>query len=157
MKKSVFVASSLLVLACGDSKDQEGQVDQHSVLEDVNVDAVDTTLDPNEYPTFSFASLQKPYEDAASCIAYAASKGDTTDRTICQCNKCLENLQECDVLQGCGEIKACSNETGCDDEYSCYLLPGAPCVDVIDRWGNASVAVSVSIDLLDCSKLNKCQ
>ncbi|MFT3926152.1 MAG: hypothetical protein QM778_26645 [Myxococcales bacterium] len=159
MKKSVFVVSSLLVLACGDNGDQEGHTNERSVLEDVDTDAVNTMLDPNEYPTFRFSSLMKPYEDSAGCLALHASKNpaETDDQTTCRCNKCVENMQECDVLQGCTEIAACSKETGCTDEYSCYLLPGAPCVDVIDRWGNASVAVTVSIDLLNCSKLNKCQ
>jgi hypothetical protein len=55
------------------------------------------------------------------------------------------------------EIKQCSVESGCDDEWTCYLYPGAPCVDVIDEWGNASVATSVSIDIMDCAKRNGCR
>ncbi len=146
--------------ACGDgSEDQEGDIYDHDPNPLPSPEGVDISVNPAEFPTHNLSEIPKPYEDVAGCKAYAVSKGDSSELTSCICDNCMETIQECDVLAGCGEIRACSIKTGCDNEYSCYLLPTAPpeCVEVIDRWGNASVAVTVSLELLECSKRAKCQ
>lgn len=157
---SALALSFALATACDEGGgDQDGDIYDHDPNPLPSVDGIDVSVNPAEFPTYRFSDIAKPYEDSAGCKAHAVAKGDTSELTACICDKCVENMQECDVLAGCGEIRACSIKTGCDDEYSCYLLPTAPkeCVDVIDRWGNASVAVTVSLDVLGCSKRSKCQ
>jgi hypothetical protein len=104
-----------------------------------------------------FSELKIPFADSASCISTNAKKhDDTSGITSCRCNACLDYMQECEAVQGCQEIVACSNRTGCNDEFSCYLFPGAQCAPVIDQWGNSSLAVAISLDILACSKTNNC-
>jgi hypothetical protein len=115
------------------------------------------TLESGDAGFFRFSDLQLPYETSDECVEHAAKRDDTTEQTACLCEKCLERMQECDVLPGCLEIVACSRETGCNGTYGCYLLPGAPCRDVVDRWGNASLATTVSIEIFDCITQFSCR
>lgn len=115
-------------------------------------------IDPDEYPTFDFSSLQLPYSSSDACIAHAKdSRNDTSAPTACMCKNCLERMQECDVLPGCTEIVQCSMKSGCKNEYDCYLLPFAPCTATVDKWGNASVATTVSLELMSCTQANACR
>lgn len=105
-----------------------------------------------------FSDLKLPFTDAAGCIAAnAKNHGDTSAITSCRCNACLEAMQECEAVSGCPEIMACSNRTRCTDEFSCYLFPGAQCAPVIDTWGNSSLAVAISLDIMACSMPNNCR
>jgi hypothetical protein len=105
-----------------------------------------------------FSELKLPFTDAAGCIATnAKNHGDTSPITSCRCNACLEAMQECEAVAGCPEIMACSNETRCTDEFSCYLFPGARCAPVIDQWGNSSLAVAISLEIMACSMPNNCR
>jgi hypothetical protein len=159
MRSSLRAMPLLLLLAAcgGDNGDSDGEIYDHDPNPLPTPPDINTTVDPVEFPTFRFSQIQKPYEDAAGCLAFAAANNTASDATTCMCNNCLETIQECDAMQGCREIRACSEESGCDSELSCYLIPGSPCVEVIDKWGNASVAVTVSIEFIECSKRFKCQ
>ncbi len=148
----------LFLLACGsDGDDQGGDIYDNDPNPLPSPTDVSTTVDPNVFPMTHYSQIEKPYEDAAGCLAWGEANDDVGDSRTCMCNNCLETIQECDALQGCREIRECSTRTGCDSEYSCYLLPTAQCVDVIDRWGNASVSVTVSLEYINCAKRNKCQ
>ena len=105
-----------------------------------------------------FDELKIPFTDPAGCVAVnAKNRQDTSEITSCRCSACFQAMQECEAVPGCPEIMACSNRTKCQDEFSCYLLPGAQCAPVIDLWGNSSLAVTISLELMACSTPNNCR
>jgi hypothetical protein len=115
-------------------------------------------INPDDWEVYRFSDLKLPYKTSAACIDFGKTKrNDTSAFTTCMCNHCLERMQECDVLKGCREIVDCSTDSGCKNEYTCYLIPGAPCTETVDLWGNASVATTVSLEIMDCSTANHCR
>jgi hypothetical protein len=134
-----------LVAACGD--DGNGKGEQKDLTEGLE-----------EFEPYKFSELELPYETSDQCIMHGEEeRDDTSAESECMCNQCLELMQECDVLPGCVEIVACAMESGCRDEFFCYLIPGAPCTETIDRWGNATLATAVSVALLDCAMDKECR
>lgn len=123
--------------------------------------ATELDVDPEEWELYDFSQLELPHETPEECVEVAADLyGDiegANEGAGCICENCLDLQQECDALPGCIEIRRCALETGCTDEFSCYLLPGAPCVEVTDQWGNAGVAAAVSLELNRCSSDSECQ
>jgi hypothetical protein len=103
-----------------------------------------------------FSELEKPYENAAECVQHLDDIGDINDGISCMCESCLEVMQECDALEGCVEIRRCGYETGCRGAFECYLVPPSPCAEVIDRWGNATIAAERSLAVSDCEVANGC-
>jgi hypothetical protein len=65
-------------------------------------------------------------------------------------------MQECDVLKGCVAIRNCGFESGCRGAFECYLLPNAPCVEVINNFGNASAGAALSLALGECEMETGC-
>jgi hypothetical protein len=165
IRSSIRAIPFLLLAACGDGGEQGGMNIFDNDPNPLPTPDASTMVDPNVFPVTRYSEITKPYEDTdvAGCSAWmAAPDADggvpkPVKGRDCMCNKCLAAIQECDALQGCREIRECSQASGCDSEISCYLFPGAPCVDVIDKWGNASVSVTVSLEYIKCAKLNKCQ
>jgi len=104
-----------------------------------------------EAPAFEYEDIEAPWETVDECYAF----GDDSNRT-CLCDACTELMRECDALEGCTEIRACSLATGCTGPNECYLLPGAPCTRVIDRWSNSSVSTAVSLDIMECTTAEGC-
>ncbi|MET0285460.1 MAG: hypothetical protein ABW352_13350 [Polyangiales bacterium] len=105
-----------------------------------------------------FSELKIPFNDPAGCLATNAKKHqDSSGITSCRCNSCFEAMQECEAVPGCQEIVACSNRTGCREEFSCYLIPGAQCVQTIDQWGNSSLATAIALEIMACSTKFNCR
>ena len=129
---------------------QEPSAEVGEVSSDISSE-IETEVDYDAV-VFRYSDAELPYETAEQCKAFAADEdGDDSESTRCRCDACLEVMQECHALQGCREIVAFSNESSCSGAFACYLLPGAPCTEVIDRWGNASLAAAISLELMDCS------
>jgi hypothetical protein len=151
--------SLLSLVACGDEGDGKDDDGEEQEGEKIDPSTVDVSVDPNQFPTVRFDTFPKPYEDPQACIDFGATmRQDTSTRSSCLCENCLEIMQECDALPGCPEIRACAWRTGCKTEWDCYLTPGPKsCAEVIDRYGNGSVAVAVSIELLDCTDSSDCK
>lgn len=103
-----------------------------------------------------FGSFELPYDNADECIAFAEANGDVFASTACACENCLDIMQECDVLKGCVAIRDCAFASGCRGAFQCYLLPDAPCVDVINAYGNASVASALTLALGECEMSTGC-
>jgi hypothetical protein len=143
--QTVGLAMSLgFVPACGtEEKADKGEVESD---------------DEDNEIVFKFSELKLPYKTDDACVDHAKKeRKDTSEMTACMCEKCLELMQECDVLPGCVEIIQCSRRSNCTNEYTCYLFPGAPCTETVDRWGNASVATAVSLQLMECAQSEKCR
>lgn len=104
-----------------------------------------------------FRVFEEPYESVAECIEYSEERGVLYDATACACQNCFETMQECDVLDGCIAIRSCGFATGCRGAFECYLLPDAPCVEVINDYGNASVAAAITLDLSECQDASGCE
>ena len=128
-------AVMLLAFGCGDDGGGSGSTD-------------DAFLD--------FSEFELPYETAEECIAHADATDNFFDATECACDNCLDIMQECDVLQGCVAIRNCGFETGCRGAFECYLLPDAPCVEVINNFGNASAGAAISLALGECEMSTGC-
>jgi hypothetical protein len=148
MRRALGLGAALAALSVAACGDDNGDGDKGKVP--------DVSADPDEFPHFRFSDLEIPFEDAELCKAYIAEHSGATDRTDCLCDSCLEVMQECEVLPGCVEIRQCAEMSGCNSDITCYLAPGAPCTEVIDQWGNASLATTVSLDVLNCTKTHKC-
>jgi hypothetical protein len=103
-----------------------------------------------------FSAFELPYDSAQECVAYSEAAGRLFDTTACACENCLDIMQECDVLKGCVAIRDCGFESGCRGAFECYLLPGAPCVEVINDFGNASVGSALSLALSECQTSTGC-
>lgn len=103
-----------------------------------------------------FREFELPYDSIEECIAHSEMTGNLFESTECACNNCLDIMQECDVLKGCVAIRNCAFESGCRGALQCYLLPNAPCVDVINDFGNASVASALSLALGECEMSTGC-
>lgn len=110
-----------------------------------------------EIPTFIYADVPEPYadDDVAACKAFSeADEGLSEAKAAqreCFCDKCFDLMRQCDALPGCSEIRRCAWQSGCKTPIACYLLPGAPCREVIDRWGNGSVSAALQTELGECS------
>jgi hypothetical protein len=103
---------------------------------------------------FAYNGVQSPYPDATACMAYDAQGHPSTHS--CLCTKCFQLTQECDSLPGCKAILKCAEDSGCTDANSCYLLPGAPCVQVINDYGTGSVSTALEQMLRACGASNGC-
>jgi hypothetical protein len=146
--RSLLIASLvvLTLAACGEDGGKDKGRDK------------DLTEGLEEFEPYKFSELELPYETPEQCIEHAETElDDTTDEIACLCEKCLELMQECDALAGCVEIRECVRTSGCTNEFSCYLIPGAPCQETIDKWGNASLATTVSVGLMDCRTAEQCR
>lgn len=147
---SLLLSVCTALAACGD---EEKDADNEDPV--MQKEPVDITISPDEFPSYRFKDLALPYETSETCLAGA--NGQWSIRK-CLCDKCLPTMQECDVLKGCQEIVDCSLKSGCRDSFSCYLTPLlAPCTAVVDRWGNASVATTVALELMECAASNGCR
>lgn len=131
------VAAMLLASGCGGGDDGGG-----GGIEDEFLD---------------FGMFEEPYETVEQCIAFSEERGVLYDATACACENCFATMQECDVLDGCIAIRSCGFSTGCRGAFECYLLPGAPCVEVINDYGNASVAAAITLDLSECQTASACE
>jgi hypothetical protein len=102
---------------------------------------------------FSYTSVTAPYTDMAGCMAFS-SPGVTahTAEHNCLCTSCFSLMQQCDALPGCQAIWKCSADAGCTTADACYLLPGAPCVTVINEWGTGSVSTALDQALNTCGQ-----
>jgi hypothetical protein len=135
-----LVAGTSLLAACGDDEGG-GDVESGDIP-----------------PVYDFSALKIPFESSEKCKATFSKKyQDTSPVTTCRCDQCLDKMQECEAVPGCVEIMACSNRTGCRNEFDCYLFPGAGCQEVIDRWGNSSLATAISIDIMACTDAKACR
>jgi hypothetical protein len=110
----------------------------------------------NEVEFLDFREFELPYDTAQECILHSQTAGQLFDSTACACENCLDIMQECDVLKGCVAIRNCGFETGCRGAFECYLLPNAPCVDVINDFGNASAGAALSLALGECEMSTGC-
>lgn len=148
------LAGALLLCTFGCAKEDPTVVDPYA-----DVDPESIEVNPDDWEVFQFDELELPYEDSDACLVFQDEEnGNTSDEVMCLCDGCLELMQECDALPGCIEIRACILESGCTDANSCYLVPFvAPCTDVIDKYGNSSVATAISTALMDCATENACR
>jgi hypothetical protein len=97
---------------------------------------------------FSYTTVTAPYTDIPGCMA-ANAQGHTAMHN-CLCMNCFSLMQQCDALPGCQAIWKCGADSGCNSPNACYLLPGAPCVTVIDEWGTGSVDTALTQALETC-------
>ena len=134
--RSCLVALLMVAVGCGD--DGSGN---------------DSASEPD---FLDFSSLELPYETAEECIDNAQAIGQFGDGTACLCENCLGIMQECDALRGCVAIRGCGFESGCRGAFGCYLLPNAPCVEVINLFGNASAGAAILLDLNECETAAGC-
>jgi hypothetical protein len=102
----------------------------------------------------------KPKEPAdagatANCLQMAKDqKSVAPQETIdCLCEKCIEEMQFCNMDDGCIEIRNCSDRTGCRGN-ACYF-GNKECMAIIDKWGSTSPSVTYAQDLNDCNVM-KC-
>lgn len=141
-----LIGVSVCAFGCGDD---DGAVVDAGM--DARVDDEDAGI-----PTFIYADVPEPYaaDDVAACKAYSQADEGLTETVAaqreCYCDACVDLMRECDALPGCTEIRQCAWRTGCTTPTACYLLPGAPCRAVIDRWGNGSVSAAVQTELGGC-------
>lgn len=67
----------------------------------------------------------------------------------CLCNKCLQQMVDCNADEGCVEIRACSDRTGCRGT-ACYF--GTPeCMAIIDMYGVQGISTTLATQLNDCN------
>jgi hypothetical protein len=111
---------------------------------------------PAKLQNVRFDQIPAPYPDAASCKTYTSDFPATNAAARpCMCDKCFAYQQQCDALKGCREELKCVLDSGCTDITSCYINDG-PCRDVVDKWGNTSVASTLVEFLGACSVANGC-
>lgn len=122
---------------------------------------------------YSYATVTAPYADVAGCKAFNPQGHKAAHD--CACDKCFDLSQQCDAIPGCREIAKCFQDSNCmantsicllagaaypgltcSASLTCYLVPGAPCTAVIDKWGNGSVSTGLSADLELCAQSAKC-
>lgn len=135
------VATAQSALGCGD-----GDIFQKLCIKDK----------PAKLVNFRFDQIPAPYADAASCKTYTSEYPTTKPAArACLCDKCFKLQQQCDALKGCQEELKCVLDSGCTDINSCYINDG-PCRDVVDKWGNTSVASTLVEFLGECGVANGC-
>lgn len=129
--------------------------------------SVDGSLDDGSLPSFSgdiwttvgvdnsmlpafykYSDATAPYADVAGCMAFA-DQGHKAQHD-CLCQSCFTLMQQCDAAPGCQAIWKCSADANCTNANSCYLLPGAPCVIVINQYGTGSVSTGLEQALGAC-------
>jgi hypothetical protein len=121
------IATILLAFGCGDDGGGGGSDDEF----------------------LDFSAFELPYDSVEDCIEHVETTGNVFNRT-CLCENCLDIMQECDVLKGCVAIRNCAFESGCRGAFECYLLPNAPCVEVINNFGTGSAGTALSLALGEC-------
>ncbi len=97
---------------------------------------------------FSYTSVAAPYTDLTGCMGFDA-QGHMAAHS-CLCMACLSTMAQCDAMPGCRAIWKCAEDSGCTNAQACYLLPGAPCTNVINLWGTGSVSTALSQALQSC-------
>lgn len=143
---AALIGMSFALVGCGD--------DDSSADAGMDADDDDSSVTEDD---FVYADVPAPYadNDVAACQAFVEAdeglEGDHSARRDCFCEECFDLMRQCDALPGCSEMRRCAWESGCRTPQSCYLLPGAPCRDVIDRWGNGSVSAALNTELGMCS------